>query len=224
MILSKQYKNPLRNFLWSVIIMYTKKSVVLLLMFTFSALVACVHEFDQKKLNGTCPKIKYITNLDLSRIVGWHYRPLSNLNNPLCYKNQAQTMLAAQWDDTGIVVNMCCRSAANTSLPICGSNVGSGLATAISPGEFTYTFGNNVYPSYVLDTDYVNFMIVYGCKPGTPAYKRDEYVFVYSRSYTLSNAVQDRVRKSIEANNIQWSDVKAVDQGPALPYLPLPKQ
>lgn len=111
---------------------------------------------------------------------------------------------------------------ADPTVTTCGSDVGSGVISAVGgPGVFTYTVGSDVYPNFILDTDYVNFTIVYGCKPGSQ--RRDETIYIYSRSYTLSESSQARVRRVLAANNIRWSDVRPVVQGPNMPYLPLPR-
>lgn len=180
--------------------------------------------FDEIQLNGSCPKISYITNLDIPRILGWYYRAYSNLDNPLCFNNEGQTMYAAQYDETRINVEICCRSAAQPTIAICGANVGSGVVAATqNPGEFTYQFEENIYPDYILDTDYDNFTIVYGCKPGSRNL-RDEVIFVLSRDYTLNPTLQARVRAVLERNGVQWSKVKPVKQGRSTPYTPFAKQ
>lgn len=176
-------------------------------------------QFSQVKLKGACPRITYATDVDLSRIIGWYYRVFSNLNNSLCYKNEGQTMYAAQYNVTHITVNMCCRSAADTTVAVCGADIGSGYVIATTtPGQFIYEYLDNMYPAFVLDTDYESYTIIYGCKPGSRSNQRDEVLYIYSRDYMMSNIYQDRVRSVLEKNNIQWFEARPVKQGPTIPY------
>lgn len=205
--------------------MYSHKLVFLLLILGSVVAYGAQFQYAEVQLEGSCPRIRYITNLDLPRIIGWYYRVFSNLDNPLCLNNDAQTMFAATIDATGINVAFCCRSAADPTVTTCGEDIGSGRVTALSsPGEFTYQTKDNIYPQYILDTDYDNFTIVYGCKPGSGTDQRDETIFVYSRSYSLSVALKARVLLALERNGIQWSKARPVRQGSSMPYLPRPKE
>lgn len=178
--------------------------------------------YTEVELRGSCPKIKYINNLDMPRIIGWWYRAFSTLNNPLCFDNEGQTMYAAQFDDKKLSVDICCRSASNNDLPVCGSKIGSGTVTAMNnPGEFHYEFDVQSFMIYVLDTDYDNFAIIYGCNPGRGRRLwRDDLIFILSRDYKISDALQTRVRNVLQQNDIQFSKARLVKQGPATPYTP----
>lgn len=177
-------------------------------------------QFSQVKLKGACPRISYATNVDMSRVIGWYYRVFSNFNNPLCYKNEGQTMYTAQYNATYTTVNICCRSASDPDVAICGTDIGSGYAVAIAenPGEFRYEYVDDVYPAYVLDTDYENYFVTYKCKPGSQSNQRDEELHIYSRDYTLDKTYEDRVRNVLQRNDIEWSVARPIKQGPMTPY------
>lgn len=182
------------------------------------------HKYTEVQLKGSCPKITYITNPDLNRSVGWWYRVYSNFNNSLCLNNEGQTKYVAQYDETTLNGQICCRSAANPKVPFCGKKIGSGTFSSVleNPGAFTYTFDGNTSTVYALETDYVNFIIIYGCKSGSGS-DRDEMIFVYSRNYSLNDALQTRVRTIIRKNKIDWSKAKPVKHGPFTPYTPGPR-
>lgn len=205
--------------------MHSIKTVSLLLILGAVVAYGARNQFDEIQLEGQCPRIRFVNNLDIPRVIGWYYRAFSNYNNPLCFNNDAQTMFAAQFDATSINVDFCCRSAADRTVTTCGENLGSGRINALPiPGQFTYESKGEVYPNFVLDTDYDNFTIVYGCRPGSDGNSRDELIFIYSRSYTLSRTLQARVLHVLQRNGIQSAKVKFVRQGCSLPYLPLPKR
>lgn len=196
-----------------------------LLFWLFILCAATAHaakfKYTEVQLKGSCPKIKYISNYNMARNVGWWYLAFSTINSPLCLNNEGQTMYATQYDDKIIHVEMCCRSAAAPETAYCGRKVGSGTVQAISnPGNFTYESDDKVYPVYVLDMDYESFNIVYGCKPGPNDEGRDEMLFVTSRSYQLNNTLVNRVRNVLRRNEINWTKAKPVKQGPTIPYIP----
>lgn len=182
-------------------------------------------EYTAVDLKGSCPKISYINNFNLPRIVGWWYRVFTTSDIPECFNNEGQTMYASQFNDKIINVAFCCRSAANTDIVACGSNIGSGTCTVTSnPGEFTYEFDNKVYTIYVLDTDYKNFMLIYGCKAGFGRRsRRDEVIYVYSRDYQLNDNLENRVRNVLQRNGIEFSKTKPVKHGRSTPYTPGPR-
>ncbi len=205
--------------------MYPNQSVFLFLIVSAVVTHGAEFQYDEIQLAGSCPKVRFITNFEMPRIIGWYYRAFSNLNNTLCFNNDAQTMFAAAIDATTINVDFCCRSAANPTITICGDDIGSGrIAGLARAGEFTYETKGNIYPNFILDTNYDDFTIVYGCKPRSGSNQRDEKIFVYTRGYTLTATLLPRVRRVLERNGIQWSAVRPVRQGATLPYLPLPKQ
>lgn len=122
---------------------------------------------------------------------------------------------------TGVVC--CCRSAADPELVTCSPEVGTGfLKPGSDPGSFLYEFDGNIYPTFVLDTDYENFGFMYGCIPG-PFNTRDELIFIYTRDYHLSSTLETRVRAVAKRNNIAWSNALPIKQGPSVPYTPGPK-
>lgn len=182
-------------------------------------------KFTEVELRGSCPKINYINNLDMPKLMGWWYRAFSTLDNHNCYNNEGQTMYAAQYNDKTLNVDICCRSAVDSKIAACGSNIGSGTVTATSnPGEFTYAFDNNVITIYVLDTDYDRFAIVYGCKTGSGRRsRREELIFVLTRDYTLTDSLEDRVRNVLQRNGSALSNAKRVSQGSSTPYTPVPR-
>lgn len=171
-------------------------------------------------LEGSCPKIRAITNLDLNTLCGWWYRAFNTLTNPLCYNEEGHTIYAAPYNETALNFVACCRSAANPDTPACGDAIGTGyVLPGSNPGEFIYKFGSSEYILYSIDTDYVNFNLVYGCRSGNNA-GRDEQILVLSRHYELSTTVLDRIRDVLKRNGSSLSNVKAVKQGPSIPYTP----
>ncbi len=180
-----------------------------------------VNEFNEINLKGSCcPTIKYISNLNMARIVGWWYRAFSTANNPsLCYNNEGQTMYAAPLNERTLGIDICCRSAAINDIAFCGSIIGSGTVTATNnSGEFIYAFDDKSYTIYVLDTDYDNFAIVYGCNAGRRMC--DELIYILSRDYKLSGSAEARVRRVLQENGIEFSKARPVKQGPSTPYTP----
>lgn len=208
--------------------------VVFLLSIFIGAVVAQFH-YDVIDLPGQCPRISFITNLDLPRIIGWYYRPHTNINYPLCFNNGGQTMFAIPINATAFDLAFCCQSAANPQISICGPEVGSGLLTTTSRrGEFLYRNRGKIYPTYVLDTDYDTFAIFYGCKPYVPPTPptappvftprrnngRDETIFIYSRFYALTPVAMSRTRHFLADNHIDWNNVHWITQGNSVPYVP----
>lgn len=178
-------------------------------------------QYTEVQLKGSCPKIKYVNNLDMPRILGWWYRAFSTLNNQLCYNNEGQTMYAAEFVEKQLSVAICCRSAANKYIARCGSKVGSGTVTATNnPGEFMYDFDVQSYKIYVLDVEYDDFAIIYGCNSGRGSHSRDDLIFILSRDYKLTDTVQTRVEHGLQRNGINFLKAKPVKQGPRTPYTP----
>lgn len=174
-------------------------------------------EYTQVQIRGHCPKISYVSNLNGLRVSGWWYRSYSTLNSPLCLNNEGETQYMAPLNDKTLYIQVCCRSSANPDMFTCGSEIGSGSTTSTNnSGEFTYLFDGQNYMAYALDTDYDDFVIVYGCAPRTG----DEIIYVLSRDYTLSKVSLTRVRNVLQRNGIKWSKVKPVVQGPSIPYTP----
>lgn len=184
-------------------------------------------QYAEVDLKGHCPKISYITNFNMDRIVGWYYIPFTTLNSPLCFNNEGRSIYAAQFNENTINLEMCCRSAAKPEFAVCGSKVGSGTATVTStPGQIDiiYEFDNNAYPVFILDTDYENYSIVYGCKTGSGRRsRRDELIIVFSRNYQLNENFEKLVLRVLEKNGADWSKVKRSKQGPSTPYTPGPR-
>lgn len=184
---------------------------------------ATAFEYGSYQLNGSCPKVSYITNLDLPPLLGWWYKPFSNFKSPLCFNNEGHTAYAYPTNTTEISVACCCRSAVDTELVTCSPQVGTGILNALSnPGMFSYEFDDNIYTVFVLDIDYENFGVIYGCKPGL-FNTRDELIFIFTRDYQLSSTLEPRVRGVFQRNNIDWSNALAIKQGPSVPYIPGPK-
>lgn len=204
-----------------------QSNILLLLLVVIGAAVTQAHEFKyaEAELKGLCPKISYITNFEMHRILGWYYIPFTTLNSSLCLNNEGRTIYAAQFDDKTVNTDMCCRSAAEPEVAVCGSKIGTGAATATSnPGEFMYKFDNNVYPIYIIDTDYENYSVLYGCKPGSGRRSTlDELIIVFSRDYQLNDTFEARVRKVIKKNGGDWSKAKPSKQGDSTPYTPGPR-
>lgn len=212
-----------------VFAMYLNKLPILLLIVCVARIATALGQnlqYAQVQLPGPCPKISYITNLETAGISGWYYRPYTNFNYQLCFNNEGQTMFVSQYDNTTLTINTCCRSAADPKVSYCGAAVGSGTASTNVPrqGEFIYKYLNNTYSVYVLDTDYKNINVAYGCKPASQPYLRDEIIFVLSREYNLNESLTARAREVLGRNGIQWSKLKTSKQGASIPYPPLPQK
>lgn len=174
--------------------------------------------YTEVQLEGFCPKISYINNLDLPQIVGYWYRAYSTADFPaLCYENDGQNMYAASFDERTLSIVICCRSAANKSIAYCGSKIGSGTVTVTNkPGEFIYDFADQSVTIYVLDVVYDRFAIIYGCS----AISGEDTIFILSRDFHISETETERVEDVLEQNGIDFSNAKTIDQGPHIPYLP----
>ncbi len=171
-------------------------------------------QYSDIDLKGSCPKIKYITNFRMDRIVGWHYQAYSSIKNSLCFRNQGHTLYGARYDDKSLSVQLCCRSASNPRMTYCGSKVGSGFVTATNTtGKYLYQTGNeyNNLPVFILDTNYDDYIICYGCRPAPcEDGKHTELIYILSRDYALSDTSRARVRNILELNGIKFSDVNPV--------------
>lgn len=203
--------------------MKSYKLVLLLVIVGTAASHGERFNYTEVELKGSCPKIKYINNFSFPRIVGWYYEAFASLTSLQCFNsNEGLTMYAAPYDDQTLSINFCCRSASAQSMATCGRSVASGTVTATStPGALTYAFNNKVYTIYVLDTDYENFTVVYGCNPGSRKHQeRDELILIHSRHYQLSHTLERRVRNVIERNGGDWSNAKPIKQGCQIPYTP----
>lgn len=194
--------------------------LILLVIVATVAVYGEQFKYSEVQLKGSCPKIKYINNFNFPRICGWYYEAFASLTSPLCFNsNEGLTMYAVPFDDQTLSINFCCRSAADPKSATCGSKVASGTVKATStPGELIYAFDNKVYNIYVLDTDYENFTIVYGCNPAGRG--RDELILIHSRDYQLTKSLEKRVRNVINLNGGNWSNAKPIKQGHSVPYTP----
>lgn len=178
--------------------------------------------FTEVQLDGWCPKISYINNIDLPRIVGFWYRAFSTSNFPsLCYENQGQNVNIASYEEMSVSLTVCCRSAADNTTTYCGRKIGSGTCTATNnPGEFVYEFADQSVKVYLLDVVYDRFAVVYGYTADNEGFSDDDIIFILSRDYNISGTETERVRKVLERNGIDFSKAKPVAQGPNIPYLP----
>lgn len=182
--------------------------------------------FGEYKYPGSCPKVKYITDLDFNGIIGFWYRCYSTLDCPSCLNNQGQTVYAYPFNSSVAGVAICCRSATNRNQVTCSSEVGTGLIRPLpNPGIFSYEYNGHTYPTVVLDMD-ENFLISYSCK--TKSHIRhegglDEQIYIYSRSYEQCESLERRSNRVLEQNGIPWSRIKSVKHGPSIPYTTVPK-
>lgn len=212
--------------MYSIRFAMTSNKLLYYSLLIFSVTVAYGDEFTYTEidLKGSCPKIKYINSFSLNRIVGWYYQAFSSIDNSLCYQNEGQTLYAAQLDERTINLQMCCRSATNRDVAFCGSKIGSGTATATNNTcEFLYQTGtdSNNLLVYVLDTNYDDLTVAYGCRPGSRrGSRRKELIFVLSRDYKLSKSFETRARNVLQRNGIEFSNAKPVTQGQSIPYTP----
>lgn len=198
-----------------------KLTIILFVIIGAAAIYAEQFNYSEVDLNGACPKIRYINNFNFPRICGFYYEAFSSLTSTDCYNgNEGLTMYGVPYDDQTLLINFCCRSATSPSTATCGKNVASGTVKLTStPGALTYAFNNKVYTIYVLDTDYDNYTIVYGCN-STGSRRRDELILIHSRHYQLSKTLEDRIRTVVEKNGGNWSNAKRIEQGPKMAYTP----
>lgn len=198
---------------------------------TFSIIlrVATCFEFDEFQYPGSCPEVRYITDFDFNRILGWWYRCFSTFSTPSCFNNDGQTVYAYPFNSSVAGVAICCRSAANPDQVTCSTEVGTGFIKPMSTaGMFSYEYDGHTYPTVVLDMD-DDFLISYACKEQSQRQRRrhngghDEQIYVYSRSYELCQSLECRTRSVLKQNRIPWSHVKPVKQGPSIPYTTVPK-
>lgn len=183
------------------------------------------------QLEGSCPKIKYITNVDLNGVVGWWYVGFTSLNKPICLSNnEGLTVYAAQYNETHVNLDMCCRSKSNPKIAVCGVNVGSGTVSFTPTiGAYAINFYNTSYLAHILDTDYDKYEIVYGCKSSCIQGSRqcsepDELIIVFTRDCHLSKKLESRVYDILQRNGIEWWKAKSVKQGGSIPYTPGSRQ
>lgn len=173
--------------------------------------------YKTEKLEGPCPTVRYVSNYDANAVLGWWYRVGSLSNNTACYKNQGETMYAVQFDNVTINIDICCQNAIDPSNAICGSVVGSGIATpGPQPGTLIYRFRGQIFPIYVLFVDYYTTGVAYGCRKG-PHNVREEILFLLSRGYTLNPAKQNEVGKILDSIGIRKSSILYIRQGDEIP-------
>lgn len=200
-----------------------KSNIFLLIILGVAACHGQRFNYTEIDLKGDCPKIKYINNFNYPRVCGFYYEAFCSLSSPQCFNgNEGLTMYAAPYDDQTLSINFCCRSASSPSDATCGSKVASGTVKLTNnPGEMVYAFNDKVYNIYILDTDYDNFTVIYGCNPGSRRHQgHDEIILIHSRHYQLSESLEGRVRKAIQGNGGDWSKAKPIKQGPKMAYTP----
>lgn len=176
-------------------------------------------------LKGDCPTINAAL-VNVSRLTGFWYRTHSNYFYEKCYQGDyCHTIYFPNYDYVigPMQTTHCCGSAKDPTKAVCGAAVGSGSIMPTEPGQLNYTFGENQYIISVLDTDYDNFFVVYGCKPKSCDGGRDEILFIYARAQTLTPEQYNRAVQVIEMNGIDLKQLNAVFQGPCCPYMRLPK-
>lgn len=185
--------------------------------------IASGHQYAEYKYPGSCPKVKYIKDLNFYEIVGFWYRCYSTLNSSSCSNNDGQTVYAYPYDSSGAGVIICCRSAADPTQVICGADVGTGFLSPMSTaGMILYETNGESHSEVVLGTDYKTFVISYSCKPkGSKG--RDEHIYVYSRSYENCKALEFEAKRIVQQNDIDWSKAKPVAHGSSIPYTTVPK-
>jgi len=190
-----------------------------------SALAEPIPALTYAKINmaGACPIVQAIANVDLAAVTGQYFRVRSNRDIPGCYENQCQTMYSALYDGPVIQYAVCCRSAETPSVPACGVSIGSGTVTGTNTtGLFTYQSGAYNSDMVVLDTDYTDYTVIYGCRPhGFLNLQRDELLYVYSRTFSLSKEVLDKINTVFERNHINPAQLRDVRQGRECPYNPM---
>lgn len=188
--------------------------------------VAAPLKFGEIQYPVSCPKVKFITDLDFSSSIGFWYRCFSTLDSSLCFNNEGQTVYAYPYDSSVAGVAICCRSAANPELVTCSAEVGTGLIKAMqNPGTFSYEFNGQAYTTVVLDMN-DDFLISYSCKSKSHRgsnEKRDEQIYIYARSYQQCESMERRFRNVLKQNGIPWSRVKPVKHGSSIPYTTVPK-
>lgn len=210
------------------------KSIFICDMYLHTALVLSViigavssFEYDEYQYPQPCPRVRYITDLDFTRILGFWYRCFTTLNCPSCYGDNGQTVYAYPYNASVSNVAICCQSKANLNLVTCGPDVGTGTIKPLpDAGMFLYEADGESYPTVVLDADYDTFLISYACKRNSPRRHNDngknEQIYVYARSYHMCKSLEDRSRNVLKRNNIAWT-LKPVRHGPSIPITTVPK-
>lgn len=185
------------------------KSIKLIFLFIVHlATVAALREefkYTEVHLKGSCPIIKYVNNLSMSRIVGWYSQAFSSANNSLCFNNEGQTVKVASFDNRTLSVQYCCRSPTDPDVADCGYKSGTS-----SLDEFFYQTGIDDNGLHVLYTNYNDLTIAYGCRPSCKGSGRDELILILSSDYTLSPALETRALTVLENNGIKFSNAKFV--------------
>lgn len=176
-------------------------------------------QYGELDLPGLCPTVRYIEDLDFTRVHGFWYRCFSTWDSPLCYNNDGQTVYAYPFNSTVSGVAACCRSAADPEHVTCSAEVGTGFVRPLSrAGLFSYEFDGQSFRNVVLAVDYESFLFTYSCKATF-----SEQIFIYTRTYEQCESIERRARNVLSQNGIPWSHVKRVKHGPSIPYTTVPK-
>lgn len=196
-----------------------------ILSITFCAVTVTTLEFGEIKYPGSCPKVRYITDLGLNQVFGWWYRCFSTLDIDSCFNNEGETVYAYPYNSSVAGVAICCRSATNRDEVTCSTQVGTGSLKPLStPGIFAHEFDDQSYDTVVLDAD-ENFLISYSCKSKSQRgynERRVEQIYIYARSYEHCESIEHQSRKVLKQNGISWTNVKRVKHGPSIPHTIVP--
>lgn len=170
-------------------------------------------KYSEVDLKGSCPKIKYITNLSMSRIVGWYCQASSSVDNSLCFNNEEHALYVASFDNRTLSVQHCSRRPADPDVAKCGSRDGSGIVTsANNRDDVFYKISTDDNDLLVLDTNYNDLTIAYGCKQSCRGSGREEIILILSRDYKLNPTLENRARSVLKNYGIKFSNAKIVKQ------------
>ncbi|XP_063076204.1 apolipoprotein D-like [Engraulis encrasicolus] len=148
---------------------------------------------------GKCPDPPVQQNFDVVKYLGRWYE-IQKLPNVF----QSGTCGQATYtpgDGEGVV------SVLNEELLSDGTiNVAEGTATVVDPSEpakLAVTFYPGTPPGnyWVLDTDFDNYALVYGCKNAGPLYA--DFIWILSRSRSLPQETVDRLHTTLTSHGIK---------------------
>lgn len=175
----------------------------------------CYNGYCQEKvplqLDGSCPKITYIANPDVTVLDGKVlYRRLSSMDNDITgCQNDCVTMYVAKSttaDTPTVNLGSCCQKKQGTSyFAECGVGVGTGTfgIDPTNPSTLTYVSGSDVASELrFLDMDEAQtYWMVYSCVPTADGGK-EEYFCFDTQSPTLTDDLKARLAQVLDNNGI----------------------
>lgn len=143
------------------------------------------NQYDSITLRNGCPKVPYVTNVNLNLTAGVWYQHWGTVNGSQAgCSGDCVNMYVAPYNENEITQDYCCN---NDGSALCGYKVGSSEVTqdASNPAKLTYTIWNYAVQLYYVDIKYSDYMVTYKCFDQDR--RRTEVGEIWGRSPRLSD-------------------------------------